>query len=206
MGPPPAQRAIIAPVSTRGGRLPQHPGGSEPDSGPPQTSFDAAVFDRRLPGIVAWLRPWAVPISVLVIAAATLYVMRDGATRFSWADFRTFYQAGLDVRSGANPYLGAMSFIHAYTPAGNGTYWTTQVYVYAPFFAYLMVPLTLLPHWGALTTWDLLNVAFVVFSVYAALRAAGLRPSATMVLLLAAASAVTLRSIGSGISARATSW
>jgi hypothetical protein len=192
MGIPPAQRAIIAPVSTRGGRLSQQPGGTEPDTGATRTPFDATVFDRRLPGIVAWLRPWAVPISVLVIAAAALYVMRYGAARFSWADFRTFYQAGLDVRSGTNPYLGAMSFIHAYTPAGHGIYWTTQVYVYAPFFAYLMVPLTLLPHWGALTTWDLLNVAFVVFSVYAALSAAGLRPSAAMLLVLAAASAVTL--------------
>jgi hypothetical protein len=179
-------------VSTRDGRLPQQPGGAEPVSGPSHTPFDLAVFDRRFPGIVARLRPWAVPLSVVVIAVAALYVMRYGAARFSWADFRTFYQAGLDVRSGANPYLGAMSFIHAYTPAGNGSYWTTQVYVYAPFFAYLMVPLTLLPHWGALTTWDLLNVAFLVFSVYAALRAAGLRPGATMLLVLAAASAVTL--------------
>ena len=161
-------------------------------SGPPHPPFDLAVVDRRFPGIVARLRPWALPLSALVIAVAALYVMRYGAARFSWADFRTFYQAGVDVRSAANPYLGAMSFIHAYTPAGNGSYWTTQVYVYAPFFAYLMVPLTLLPHWGALTVWDLLNVAFLVFSVYAALRAAGLRPGATMLLVLAAASAVTL--------------
>jgi hypothetical protein len=161
-------------------------------SGPPAIPFDLAVFDRRLPGIVTRLRPWAVPISVLVIAAAALYVMRYGAARFGWADFRTFYLAGVDVRAGGNPYLGAISFIHAYTPTGNGSYWTTQVYVYAPFFAYLMVPLTLLPHWGALTAWDLLNVAFLVFSVYAALRAAGLRPGAAMLLVLAAASAVTL--------------
>jgi hypothetical protein len=179
-------------VSTRDGRLPHQPGGTEQVSGPPPTPFDPAVFDRRLPGIVARLRPWAVPLSLVVIAVAALYMMHYGAARFSWADFRTFYRAGLDVRSGANPYLGAMSFIHAYTPAGNGSYWTTQVYVYAPFFAYLMVPLTLLPHWGALTAWDLLNVAFLVFSVYAALRAAGLRPGAAMLLVLAAASAVTL--------------
>ena len=160
--------------------------------GPPPTPFDLAVFDTRFPGIAARLRPWAVPLSLLVIAAAFLYVERYGAARFGWADFRTFYQAGVDVRSGADPYLGAMSFIHDYTPAGNGSYWTTQVYVYAPFFAYLMVPLTLLPHWGALTTWDLLNVGFLVFSVYAALRAAGLRPGTAMLLVLAAASAITL--------------
>ena len=129
---------------------------------------------------------------MLVIAVAALYVMRYGAARFCWADFRTFYQAGLDVRAGRDPYLGAISFINAYTPAGNGSYWTTQAYVYAPFFAYLMVPLTLLPHYGRSTTWDLLNVAFLVLAVYAALRAAGLRPGPAMVVLLTAASAVTL--------------
>jgi hypothetical protein len=179
-------------VSTTDGRVPQDAGESEAVSGPPHTPFDLAVFDRRFPGIATRIRPWAVPLSVLVIAVAALYVMRSGPARFIWADFRTFYQAGLDVRAGANPYLGVMSFIHAYTPTGNGSYWTTQVYVYAPFFAYLLVPLTLLPHWGALTTWDLLNVAFLVFSVYAALRAAGLRPGAAMLLVLAAAAAVTL--------------
>ena len=160
--------------------------------GSPPARFDLANIDRRLPGMIAPLRRWAIPLGVLVIAVAALYVLRYGAARFGWADFRTFYQAGLDVRAGNNPYLGAISFIHAYTPAGNGSYWTTQAYVYAPFFAYLMVPLTLLPHYGALTTWDALNIAFLVFAVYAALRAAGLRPGPAMVVLLTAASAVTL--------------
>jgi hypothetical protein len=179
-------------VSTRVAGTPQSPGGTPAASGPPHTPFDLAVFDSRFPGIAARLRPWAVPLSLLVIAAAFLYVERYGAARFGWADFRTFYQAGVDVRAGSNPYLGAMSFIHAYTPTGNGSYWTTQAYVYAPFFAYLMVPLTLLPHWGAISVWDVLNVAFLVLAVYAALRAAGLRPGASMLLVLAAASAVTL--------------
>ncbi len=160
--------------------------------GSPPDRFDLAVFDRRLPGIIAPLRRWAIPLGILVIAAAALYVLRYGAARFAWADFRTFYQAGLDVRAGHNPYLGAISFINAYTPAGNGSYWTTQAYVYAPFFAYLMVPLSLLPHYAALTSWDLLNIAFLVLAVYAALRAAGLRPGPAMVVLLTAASAATL--------------
>ncbi len=167
-------------------------GGGAVLPGAPPARFDLAVVDRRLPGMIAPLRRWAIPLGVLVIAGAALYVMRYGAARFSWADFRTFYQAGLDVRAGRDPYLGAISFINTYTPAGNGSYWTTQAYVYAPFFAYLMVPLTLLPHYGALTTWDLLNVAFLVLSVYAALRAAGLVPRPTMVVLLTAAAAVTL--------------
>jgi hypothetical protein len=162
------------------------------DSGLPRAGFDLASVDPRLPGVIAPFRRWAVPIGVAVLAVAALYVMRYGAARFSWADFRTFYQAGLDVRTGRDPYGGAISFIHAYIPAGTGSYWTTQAYVYAPFFACLMVPLTLLPHYAALTAWDLLNVAFLVVSVYAALRATGLRPGAGMLLILAAAAAVTL--------------
>ena len=142
--------------------------------------------------MVAPLRRWAVPIGVLVIAACAAYVMRYGAPRFSWVDFRSFYQSGVDVRTGHDPYQGAISFIHAYTPAGNGTYWTTVAYVYTPFFAFLMVPFSLISHYAALTSWDLLNVAFLILAVYAAVRAAGLRPGWGMLLILAAAAAVTL--------------
>ena len=55
-----------------------------------------------------------------------------------------------------------------------------------------MVPLTFLSHYAALTTWDVLNVVLLVVAVYAALRAAGLRPGWGTLLLLAALSAVTL--------------
>jgi alpha-1,2-mannosyltransferase len=122
---------------------------------------------------------------------AAAYVMRYGAPRFAWVDFRSFYQAGQDVRAGRDPYLGAISFIHAYIPAGNGTYWTTVAYIYAPFFALLTVSLSLLSPYGALTTWDVLNILFLVVAVYAALRATGLYPGWGMLLLLGALSAVT---------------
>ncbi|MGO8685593.1 MAG: glycosyltransferase family 87 protein [Candidatus Dormibacteria bacterium] len=160
--------------------------------GPDRPRFDLATVDPRLPGMVAPVRRLAVPFGLLVLAVAAAYVMRYGAPRFGWVDFRSFYQAGLDVRAGRDPYLGAISFIHAYVPAGNGTYWTTVAYVYAPFFALLMVPLTFLSHYAALTTWDVLNVVLLVVAVYAALRAAGLRPGWGTLLLLAALSAVTL--------------
>jgi hypothetical protein len=178
-------------VSSEGGALPGE-AGAEAVAGTPPARFDLATVDSRLPGMIAPFRRWAVPIGILVLALTTLYVMRYGAARFSWADFRSFYQAGVDVRAGHDPYTVAISFIHAYVPAGNGSYWTTQAYVYAPFFAYLMVPLSLLPHYAALTTWDLLNVAFLVLALYAALRAAGLRPGAGMLVMLAAFAAVTL--------------
>jgi alpha-1,2-mannosyltransferase len=179
-------------VSSGAEIVPGKPAGVDAAPGPAHPRFDLATVDPRLPAMVAPLRRWAAPIGVLVLAAAAAYVMRYGAARFTWVDFRSFYQAGLDVRAGRDPYLGAIGFIHAYVPAGNGTYWTTVAYIYAPFFALLMVPLTFLSHYAALTTWDVLNVLLLVVAVYAALRATGLRPGWGMLLLLAALSALTL--------------
>lgn len=142
--------------------------------------------------MVAPLRRHAALIGAAVLAVAALYNMRYGPARFGWVDFRSFYQAGVDVRSGRDPYLGAISFIHAYTPAGNGSYFATQAFVYAPIFALMMVPFTLLSQYGALTAWDLLNVGFLVLAVHAALRAAGVRAGAGPLLILAAAASVTL--------------
>lgn len=157
---------------------------------PPSAALSA--LDPRLPELVAPLRRVAAPAAVLVLALAAAYNMRYGSGQLAGADFPSFYHAGLAVRAGHDPYLPAMAFLHAYTPAGNGTYFAASVYVYAPFFALLMVPLTLLPPYPALTLWDLLNVGFLVLAVFAALRAAGLRPGPVMVLVLSAAGAVTL--------------
>jgi hypothetical protein len=168
------------------------PAGADALTGPDHPRFDLATVDPRLPGMVAPFRRFAVPIGLLVLAACAAYVMRYGAPRFYWVDFRSFYRAGLDIRAGRDPYTAAIAFIHAYIPAGNGTYWTTVAFVYAPFFALLMVPLSFLSPYGALTTWDVLNVVFLVVAIYAALRSTGLRPRWGMLLLLAAAAAVTL--------------
>ncbi len=151
-----------------------------------------SAIDPRLAELVAPLRRLAVPASILVLALAAAYNMRYGSAQLRSADFPSFYQAGLALRAGHDPYLPAMAFVHAYTPGGNGTYFAARAYVYAPFFALLMVPLTLLPTYPALTVWDLLNVAFLVLAVGAALRAAGLRPGPGLVLALSAAGAVTL--------------
>ncbi len=127
-----------------------------------------SAIDPRLAELVAPLRRLAVPASILVLALAAAYNMRYGSAQLRSADFPSFYQAGLALRAGHDPYLPAMAFVHAYTPGGNGTYFAARAYVYAPFFALLMVPLTLLPTYPALTVWDLLNVAFLVLAVGAA--------------------------------------
>jgi len=132
------------------------------------------------------------PIGVVVLALAAAYNMRYGPARFSTADFRSFYQAGLDVRAGVDPYRAALGFVHAYRPNLSASYFASQAYVYAPFFALLMVPLTLLPGYAALTLWDVLNVAFLALAIHALLRAAGVRAGAGLTLILSAAAAVTL--------------
>jgi hypothetical protein len=157
----------------------------------PATSPRAAL-DVRLSALAARVRPLAAPAGLLVLALAAAYNMADGPARFGWADFHSFYAAGVDVRTGIDPYLGALRFVRAYHPALSGSLFATQAYVYAPFFAVLMAPLSLLSSYAALTVWDLLNVGFLVLAVWAALRSAGVRPSAGLLLLLAAAGAVTL--------------
>ncbi len=179
-------------MSSEGEAVPADTAGAEAVPGAERPRFDLATVDPRLPAMVAPFRRFAVPIGIAVLAVAAAYNMRYGSSRFGTIDFRSFYQAGLDIRSGTDPYIPAINFIHAYIPAGNGTYWTTVAFVYAPFFALLMVPLTFLSPYGALTTWDVLNVVFLVVAVYAALCCTGLRPGWGMTLLLAAAAAVTL--------------
>jgi alpha-1,2-mannosyltransferase len=149
-----------------------------------------AALDRELPALIAPLRRWTVPIGILVLALAALYNMHYGAARFGWIDFHSFYWAGQDIRSGIDLYGPALAFVHGQGATGAGITWGTKAYVYAPFFAFVMVPFTLLSPYAALTVWDLLNVGFLTLAVYAALRAAGVRPSAGMTLILAAAAAV----------------
>lgn len=128
---------------------------------------------------------------VIVLGATLAYNLRFGPQRFGWSDFQSFYGAALAVRSGADPYLPAIAWINAYQPTGNGSQFGTKVFVYAPFFALLLTPMTFLPQYLALTIWDFLNVGFLVGTVYFAVSAAGIRMRwAALIALAGAASLV----------------
>lgn len=102
-------------------------------------------------------------------------------------DFYSYYQAALAVRSGGNPFVGVATWIHGYAP---GDPLVATYYVYAPFFAFLLVPLTIVPYEAARVIWALLTMAFLLAAIYAALRAAGERPSTLSVLALGAAASL----------------
>jgi len=130
------------------------------------------------------------PAGLLVLAATLVYNLRFGPARFGMSDFQSFYSASRALRSGADPYLPAMAWINSYQPAGNGGLFGTKVYVYAPFFGFLITPLTILPQYVALTLWDFLNVGFLVATIYLALDAAGMRVRWAILIALAAAASL----------------
>jgi hypothetical protein len=134
----------------------------------------------------------------VLIALASLAVMayifykdvKIGVYRLPYTDFQSFYVAALAVRHHTDPYGPAVDWIRTYVASGNGSLFATKSYVYAPFFALLLSPLTYLSMHGALLVWDVLNVVFLVGAVYALLRSAGLRSGVPTVLALAAAASV----------------
>jgi glycosyltransferase involved in cell wall biosynthesis len=106
-----------------------------------------------------------------------------GATITS-SDFFSYYQAAQAVRHGVNPFVSVAAWIQSYTA---GSPLRASYYVYAPFFALLVVPFTFVPFPLAFALWGVANVAFVIGAVYCLLSVAGMRISRTSVLVFAAA-------------------
>lgn len=119
--------------------------------------------------------------------------LHSGTGWFWGSDFRVFYFAAEAVRHGADPYTAVIAWIHTYSPTTHlGTTFATKSYVYGPFFALLLTPLSLLPNLWAMVIWNLCNLVFLTAAMYCLLRIAGISPSRLHVLVLAAAAVVTL--------------
>lgn len=103
----------------------------------------------------------------------------------SLTDFQSFYTAALNVRHALDPYQQAVVWVKTYSPTGNGTLFATKSYVYPPFFALLLAPLTFLSMAKALAIWDVFNLLFIIGAIYAGFRIAGKRPTMLSVLALA---------------------
>lgn len=138
------------------------------------------------------------PMWRLVVAIGSLLVLVIGLYRqihptylnLQDSDFYTYYQAALTVRDGANPFAPVVAWMHSYTP---GDVFVPNFYVYAPIFAFLLVPFTIFPFAIASLLWGLLNVALLFGAIYSFLRFAGERVSPlTLLLLTAAASLVSV--------------
>jgi hypothetical protein len=136
-----------------------------------------------------------IPIWSLVVGTASLLVLAIGVYKQihpqylspDTSDFFTYYQAALAVRSGANPFAPVIAWIHGYAP---GDPLLPVYYVYAPIFALMLVPLTLVPVETANLIWGLLNTAFLFGAIYTFLRFARERVTLLKVLLLTTAASL----------------
>jgi hypothetical protein len=103
-------------------------------------------------------------------------------------DFQDDYNAALALHHGLNPLEPAATWARtAHASADQGAAVGGIFYAYAPIFALVQMPLTLLPLYPAYVVWCVCSLIFLVVSVYACLRVAGLRPSPLYLLLLATA-------------------
>lgn len=132
----------------------------------------------------------AAALGLLALVAMTAYNNRNGA-RFDGVDFKSFYGAAQDLRTGRDPYTAALTFVHSYSASPSAALFATKAYVYAPIFAIFFIPLSFLSGSGALAVWDVLQIGFLVGVVYACTRVAGVRTNAGVVLLIAGAFALT---------------
>lgn len=146
------------------------------------------------PALRSALRSRGLRVAVLIGCIAVLgyslvrQLIQPGVSIYS-SDFHSYYIAALAVRHGADPFTPAVTWIASYKP---GVPFVASYYVYTPFFALLIVPFTWLSYPTAFVVWGLCNLAFLVGSVYACLRAAGIAPTWLRVLALSAAASLLM--------------
>ena len=135
--------------------------------------------------------PASKPLVTLGAALVTLVIVylqvRATSAGISSADLYAYYDAALAVRERRDPFVPVATWIASYHP---GETLVATYYVYTPFFAALLIPLTFVPVDVAYVLWSLCNLLFLVGAVYAALRVCGVYPSAMHVAILSAAAAL----------------
>jgi hypothetical protein len=123
----------------------------------------------------------------VVILAAGLF-RQIAPQPYQAPDFSNTYRAAQALREGRNLYIPALTWVDTYK---RGQQLTDQ-YFYAPTYALLLTPLTMLSYQAAITVWGVFLLAFLCISVYALFRAAA--PPAPVVIVLLVATAVSLMS------------
>jgi hypothetical protein len=114
-------------------------------------------------------------------------------------DFASYYYSALAVAHGHAPYTAFATWIRAYhyVPSGPLDPFTSTSCLhgilesaFTPFFDMLLIPFTWFPFAAALVLWDECQLLLLAGAIYAFLRAAGIRPSWTAMLLLTSAGVV----------------
>lgn len=117
--------------------------------------------------------------ALIVLAALLLYEVR-ASFRAVNLDISTYLGAASAVRHGSDPFAPVMAWITHYS----GGQFQANYYVYAPFFAMLLIPLTFLPLHAAISLWAVANLLFLMGMVACSIRVAGRRTPLWALLLL----------------------
>src|SRR5262245_8580164 len=119
-------------------------------------------------------------LSVLIVGVVRQIAPQD----YQAPDFSHTYSAARALRVGENVYAPALAWVQHYEPGEP----LTNQYFYAPTFALLVLPLTLLPYQMALSVWGLCMLGFLCGAVYALLHSVYTNPP-PIVLVLALSAA-----------------
>jgi hypothetical protein len=126
-------------------------------------------------------------VGVVCLVVLVLGLFRQIAPQpYQAPDFSHTYKAAEALRDGQNLYAPALAWVDTYK---RGQALTDQ-YFYAPTYALLLTPLTLLPYQTAIAVWGVCLLLFLVLAVYALFRSAGPPASVALVLLVAAAASL----------------
>lgn len=133
----------------------------------------------------------ALPLRV-AIATVCLLILILGLYRqvspqpYQAPDFANTYRAAVALRDGTNIYAPALEWVETYQ---RGQPLKDQ-YFYAPTYALLLTPLTLLSYQTAIAVWGAFLLTFLCIAIYALFHAVGRPPSLSVVLLVAAAASI----------------
>jgi hypothetical protein len=126
---------------------------------------------------------WQLIVAVLSLAVLVLGLVRQVSPQpFQAPDFRNTYRAATALSEGTDIYAPAVEWVSTYK---RGQPLTDQ-YFYAPTYALLLTPLTLLDYQTAIAVWGAFLLVFMCIAIYALFRATGPPPSLALVLGIAA--------------------
>jgi hypothetical protein len=133
-------------------------------------------------------------MGLTVVALISLAVLILGLVRqvspqpFQAPDFRNTYRAAEALRDGNDLYAPAIAWVSTYK---RGQPLTDQ-YFYAPTYALLLTPLTLLPYQTAIAVWGGFLLTFLCLAIYALFRSTG--PPVSLALVFGVAALASLMS------------
>lgn len=129
---------------------------------------------------------WRLAIALVCLAVLLLGLIRQVAPPNQAHDFFNTYRASQALRDGTNVYAPALEWVQTYQ---RGQPFTDQ-YFYAPTFALLLSPLTLLPYQVAIAVWGACLLTCLCLAVYAMFRTVQFDASPAVMLMVAAAASL----------------